>query len=42
MLANDSEENGIHAGLGGLTDIKTLPAKNLKLPHMGWNLVHPK
>ena len=43
MLANDSEENGIHAGLGWIDGhIKTLPAKNLKLPHMGWNLVNPK
>ena len=43
MLANDSEENGLHEGLGWIDGhIKALPAKNLKLPHMGWNLVNPK
>ena len=43
MLANDSEENGFHKGLGWIDGhIKALPAKNLKLPHMGWNLVNPK
>ena len=42
MLALDSEENGIHKGLGWIEGhIKAIPAENLKLPHMGWNLVNP-
>ena len=43
MLANDSEENGIHEGFGWIEGhIKKLPSKDLKMPHMGWNLVTPK
>ncbi len=43
MLAIDSEENGIHKGLGWIEGhIKSLPSKNLKMPHMGWNTVKPK
>ena len=43
MLASFSEENGIHKGLGWIDGvIKSLPSKNLKLPHMGWNTVKPK
>ncbi len=42
MLANDSEENGLHKGLGWIDGhIKALPNKNLKMPHMGWNVVNP-
>ena len=42
MLALDSEENGIHKGLGWIEgNIKQLPNKNLKMPHMGWNTVKP-
>ncbi len=42
MLASDSEENGSHQGLGWIEGhIKALPADNLKMPHMGWNLVNP-
>ncbi len=43
MLAKESEENGIHKGLGWIDgNIKLLPADNLKLPQMGWNEVEPK
>ena len=43
MLANVSEDNGYHEGLGWIDgQIKLLPKDNLKLPHMGWNLVNPK
>ena len=42
MLAKISEENGVHEGLGWIDGkIKVLPGDNLKLPHMGWNLVNP-
>ena len=42
MLAKDSEENGFHKGLGWIDGhIKALPKKDLKLPHMGWNIVSP-
>ena len=42
MLAKMSEENGDHEGLGWIEgQIKLLPRDNLKLPHMGWNLVIP-
>ena len=42
MLAKISEENGDHEGLGWIDgQIKLLPGDNLKLPHMGWNLVIP-
>ena len=42
MLAKNSEENGDHEGLGWIDgQIKLLPGDNLKLPHMGWNLVIP-
>ena len=43
MLATDSSENGLHQGLGWISGhIKELPKKNLKMPHMGWNIVKPK
>ncbi|MDA9748721.1 imidazole glycerol phosphate synthase subunit HisH [Pelagibacteraceae bacterium] len=43
MLANNSEENGFHNGLGWIEGkIKSLPKKNIKLPHMGWNIVRVK
>ena len=43
MLATDSSENGIHQGLGWISGhIKELQKKNLKMPHMGWNIVKPK
>ena len=42
MLANDSEEKGVHKGLGWIEgNIKSLPTQNLKIPHMGWNIVKP-
>ena len=42
MLATDSEENGHHQGLGWIEGhIKAMPTKNLKMPHMGWNIVKP-
>ena len=42
MLAEISEENGDHEGLGWIDgQIKLLPGDNLKLPHMGWNLATP-
>ena len=42
MLAKMSEENGDHEGLGWIDgQIKLLPGDNLKLPHMGLNLVIP-
>ena len=42
MLANESEENGLHQGLGWIEGkIKKLPDANLKMPHMGWNIVKP-
>ena len=42
MLANESEEKGQHKGLGWIEGrIKSIPNKNLKLPHMGWNTVKP-
>ena len=42
MLAEISEENGIHDGLGWINGkIKKLPEENLKLPHMGWNEAIP-
>ena len=42
MLASDSKENGYHKGLGWIEGtIKPLPNKNLKMPHMGWNVVKP-
>ena len=42
MLAKMSEESGEHEGLGWIDgQIKLLPSDNLKLPHMGWNMVMP-
>ena len=38
LLAEDGYENGVHKGLGWIKgSIKKLNARNLKLPHMGWN-----
>ena len=40
LLGNISYENGKHSGLGWINgQIKKIPQKNLKLPHMGWNEV---
>ena len=40
LLANNSLENGDHKGLGWIDGtIEKLPSKNLKMPHMGWNLI---
>ena len=40
LLANFGYENGKYAGLGWIDgEIKKLPQKNVKLPHMGWNEV---
>tara|TARA_B100001057_G_scaffold328150_1_gene328467 strand:+ start:1813 stop:2442 length:630 start_codon:yes stop_codon:yes gene_type:complete len=42
MLAEIGEENGTHDGLGWIDGrIRKLPEDNLKLPHMGWNVVIP-
>ena len=43
LLATKSHENGIHDGLGWIDgEIKKIPQKGLKLPHMGWNEVSVK
>ena len=40
LLAENSQENGIHQGLGWIEGtIKKLPSDDIKLPHMGWNNV---
>ena len=40
LLADNSEENGKHKGLGWISGtIKKLPSKKLKIPHMGWNSI---
>ena len=40
LLADNSEENGNHKGLGWIRGtIKKLPSKKLKMPHMGWNSI---
>ena len=40
LLADNSEENGNHQGLGWIAGtIKKLPGKDIKLPHMGWNSI---
>ena len=40
LLADNSEENGNHKGLGWIGGtIKKLPSKQLKMPHMGWNSI---
>jgi len=40
LLATDSEENGKHVGFNWISgNIKKLPNKKLKYPHMGWNEV---
>jgi len=40
LLANNSEENGNHEGLGWVDGtIRKLPSKNIKMPHMGWNSI---
>jgi imidazole glycerol-phosphate synthase subunit HisH len=40
LLADNSEENGNHNGLGWISGtIKKLPSKKLKMPHMGWNSI---
>ncbi len=43
LLGTTSYENGIHNGLGWIDgEIKKIPQKGLKLPHMGWNEVSIK
>ena len=40
LLANKSYENGTHNGLGWINgEIKKIPNKAVKLPHIGWNEV---
>ena len=40
LLADNSEENGYHEGLGWINGtIRKLPSKKLKMPHMGWNSI---
>ena len=42
LLATKSEEKGKHNGLNWIPgNIKKLPSKDLKMPHMGWNEVIP-
>ena len=42
LLADNSEENGNHQGLGWIKGtIKKIPGTDIKLPHMGWNLATP-
>ena len=41
LLADTSEENGNHEGLGWIGGtIKKLPSGGLKMPHMGWNSIN--
>ena len=40
LLADSSEENGNHQGLGWIEGtIKKIPGADIKLPHMGWNSI---
>ena len=40
LLAEISEENGIHQGFGWIKGrIKKIPSKKIKMPHMGWNKI---
>mgnify|MGYP003951910355 CR=1 FL=1 len=40
LLADTSEENGIHKGFGWIKGkIKKLPSTKIKMPHMGWNKI---
>ena len=40
LLADNSEENGNHQGLGWIEGIiKKIPGTDIKLPHMGWNSI---
>tara|TARA_B100000029_G_C17367765_1_gene885046 strand:- start:23 stop:655 length:633 start_codon:yes stop_codon:yes gene_type:complete len=40
LLADNSEENGNHEGLGWISGtIKKIPSNQLKMPHMGWNSI---
>ena len=40
LLAEISEENGLHQGFGWIEGrIKKLPSVNIKMPHMGWNKI---
>jgi len=40
LLADNSEENGNHKGLGWIGGtIKKIPFSQLKMPHMGWNSI---
>jgi glutamine amidotransferase len=43
LMADVSEENGVHAGLGWIKGIvKKIPAKEkLLVPHVGWNEITP-
>lgn len=42
LLAEDSQENGLHKGLGWLSGhvVKLLPTKEFRIPHVGWNNLH--
>ncbi|MEZ4752916.1 MAG: imidazole glycerol phosphate synthase subunit HisH [Bdellovibrionota bacterium] len=43
LLAEESEENGLHTGLGWIKGkVKKMPAnENLRIPHVGWSPVKP-
>lgn len=41
LLATKGFEHGEHAGLGWIEgEVRPIPSKNLKIPHMGWNDLH--
>lgn len=41
LIAETSQEKGAHAGLGWIkADIKHLPEKGWRIPHVGWNILN--
>lgn len=42
MLFDESEEMGLHRGLGLLAGRVARFAPGLKVPHIGWNQIHPR
>jgi len=42
LLFTESEEFGLHKGLGLLPGRAVKLPANLRVPHMGWNQLHPK
>jgi glutamine amidotransferase len=40
IMANDSEEKGLHTGLGWIKGhVKRIPSNNIRIPHVGWNQI---